>query len=122
MTARRGRPSERGHLLVDFFLASFVFASAFATFVAVSGAKATALRDAEDRVRAVAAAESVLAELEAGGRKAEDGAFETTRLPEGAGEVRVSPRDDGLRAVRVTVHWRDVAGAMRKVELDGVLP
>jgi len=117
---RRARRSERGHLLLDYFIGSSVFLIALASFLTATRARIKGLGTAERRVRAVAAASSALAEARAS-RVVPAGTHPIDGLIGGAITLTETPRD-GLREVRVVARWKEPEGDEPSLELVTVLP
>jgi hypothetical protein len=119
MGRRRGRGAgERGSILIDYFVGVSFFLVTLGVFLELTRIKVAASGEAERRMRAVAAAESRIAELRAGAAAA--GGFEVAAIG-GRGEVSVKPRDDGLRDAAVVVRWRERRGREESVQLTTVL-
>lgn len=118
--ARAARPSERGHLLLDYFIGSAVFLIALASFLTATRARIKGLGAAERRTRAVAAATSALAEARST-RVVPAGARPVEGLMGGAVTLTMTPRE-GLREVHAVVRWQEPEGTKPSLELVTVLP
>jgi hypothetical protein len=113
------RAGEEGSILLDYFIGVSFFLVTLGAFVQMTSAKVRATGEAERLFRAVAAAESRLAEARAGA--AEPGTFAVPALAGGRGELVVAPREDGLRAATVVVRWHETGGKEESVRLATVL-
>lgn len=116
---RRGRARERGSVLFDYFVAVSFFMTVFAAFFEMTALKVRAAGEADRRLRAVAAAESRLAEARAGA--AAPGSFPVPGPGELAGELAIEPRESGLARVTATVRWRETKGDESSVVLTTVV-
>jgi hypothetical protein len=98
-----------------------IFFGAFGAFVQMSGAKVESLRFAEQRLRAVHAAESHLEQLRAGELGAGAYPLEHGPVPMLATVTVREPSDIGLRRAAVEVRWRGVGGGEESVRLETVI-
>ncbi len=118
----RGRAGgTRGHLLVDYFIALALFMAALGAWLGLTSVELRATGSAERRLAAVAAAETRLAEFRAGA--VAPGPFMAAERFELRGDLRLSRRPDGLRAVEVEVRWREPGEAREaRIAIATVLP
>lgn len=110
----RGRPRERGALLLDAMIAVSFFAIALATWAAMTTQKLKTIGEADRRFRATAAAQSAIAEAREGTRK--PGPFAVAGPGGLAGDLQLQPRSDGLQEIVVVVRWREPGSAAREEE------
>lgn len=117
----RACAGERGYVLMDYFAGALIFFSAFGGFMALAGAKANSLREAEARLRAVQAAESYLARLRAG--EIGPGRYALPGVQPLVVEVELAPLGErsSLRRATVQARWREGGQRERSVRLETVL-
>jgi hypothetical protein len=112
---RRAR-GERGSILIDFFVALGLFLTVLSAYLQLTSVEIRAAGAAERRFRAIALAQSRLAEIRAGAAGA--GNFSSPDDPDIRGQVRVEPRPDGLRRVSVEVRWKEPRGEGQSLVLE----
>ena len=115
MSAMRERRGERGSILFDYFIAVSFFMTILGGFFQMTAMKVRAIGEADRRMRAVAAAETRLAEYRVGA--AEAGFFSVPGQPDLRGELVLEPREDGLVKATAIVRWREPRGGDQRVAL-----
>jgi hypothetical protein len=124
-TSRKGpsqRHSERGSLLLDYFLAASLFSVTFGAFLTAITARVRGLGMAERMVHATQAAESQLAELRAGASV--NKSFQVPNVPNAKGLIMIETSEEpqsSLHPCAVIVEWTEPDGTRQKVRLDSIV-